>query len=152
MWFKLESSVDQEPLPSRMSLCSSKTSCSLSRSPLRPGWQAPSQLTIFWFSLSWKDRICDPWTNHSKSEWSNTQAPLKVPTISLAWKRLIIYNKSKAIHLHCNHEDYEKENKGFIKETFWEKGKTLSCLLVLIVQKLMHPDLEKKSKVILFNQ
>lgn len=30
---------------------------------------------------------------------------------------------SKTICLYCINEDYEKENKGFIKETFWEKGK-----------------------------
>lgn len=84
---------------------------SLSWFPLRQGWQAPSQLTIrsqltiFWLSLSWKDWISDLRTSYSKSEWSSTQAPLKVPAyFSCVEKMNNIF--SKAICLYCIHEDY----------------------------------------------
>lgn len=65
----------------------------------------------------------------TKSEWSSTQAPFKVPTISLVKKRWRIFSPKLFICIVFMKTVHEKENKDFIwqyspvvlKETFWER-------------------------------
>lgn len=100
-----------------------KRVASLSQFPFRQGWQAPSQLTIrsqltiFWFSLMWKDWISDPLGLWISSTWRDQSLQVRVEQNSSSFKNANHFSCvekmkfffSKAICLYCVHEDYTRE-------------------------------------------